>query len=501
MADAYERAIQEFERIDAKYRPGASPARSHVASRVARAPPAPIPTVLRKPPLDVGDAGGSSRAVLSALRALQDKIKRLEGERSRALDECKALRGRLEEQEQRLRQQRELDLASTEARGTAKLAYERVLSEKDALERRAAELAEQKRSLAREVEALRDAASEADAARRSAEAEAAAGGGRLGAAEEELEALRAEVSALKEDLSAAQSGRAQAEAARCRLDDFCRGVLSINEALVRSLPSASAAEPPPRPRRKAALDTGAKRRTAKKGKGKPPARKRKAVPFLPAGGRRPSHNVLAAVSEAVSEAYLSDPTEALHKLHERLGISTVEADGTASAAAEAVKSLVDASARPRTPLRPPAPAFVASSLDLSTISPQEEEPRAASFSLGGAAGEHELLGVEAMLQEEHEALERRYKALLQAMRGGAAGAGAARSAEELADVIRSLARKQKELELLRRSVGASARSSPQRSSADISQRREAAREVVKALQEYREGNHGAAHPSRSPPQY
>ena len=42
---------------------------------------------------------GSSKAVLAALRALQDKIRRLETERAQALDECNHLRNQIRSQE------------------------------------------------------------------------------------------------------------------------------------------------------------------------------------------------------------------------------------------------------------------------------------------------------------------------------------------------------------------------------------------------------------------
>ena len=93
------------------------------------------------------NASSSSKAVLAALRALQDKIRRLESERSQALDEATQLRHQLKNQEldaehTRQREQMSAQKSLQEVRG----AYDRLLSEKTDLEVRLNRLEERNKS-------------------------------------------------------------------------------------------------------------------------------------------------------------------------------------------------------------------------------------------------------------------------------------------------------------------------------------------------------------------
>ncbi|KAH8045737.1 hypothetical protein JL720_16579 [Aureococcus anophagefferens] len=74
---------------------------------------------------DAGEKTTSSRAVLAALRALQDKIARLEGERAEAVNSTKEMRHQLREMELKVESHR-LDGAE-ESR--LRSAYERLASE------------------------------------------------------------------------------------------------------------------------------------------------------------------------------------------------------------------------------------------------------------------------------------------------------------------------------------------------------------------------------------
>ena len=81
-------------------------------------------------------SASSSKAVLAALRALQDKIRRLETERASALDEAAQLRSQLKTQEIESEHNKEKDiLHSQKSLQEARIAYERVISEKDELEK------------------------------------------------------------------------------------------------------------------------------------------------------------------------------------------------------------------------------------------------------------------------------------------------------------------------------------------------------------------------------
>lgn len=79
----------------------------------------------------------SSKAVLAALRALQDKIRRLETEKSQALDDAASLRTQLKSLEIDQEHSRERDaLHNQKLLQDARMAYEKVLSEKTDLENR-----------------------------------------------------------------------------------------------------------------------------------------------------------------------------------------------------------------------------------------------------------------------------------------------------------------------------------------------------------------------------
>jgi myosin heavy subunit len=79
----------------------------------------------------------SSKAVLAALRALQDKIRRLESEKAQALDDAAQLRTQLKSLEIENDHTRERDaLHSQKLLQDARMAYEKVLSEKTDMENR-----------------------------------------------------------------------------------------------------------------------------------------------------------------------------------------------------------------------------------------------------------------------------------------------------------------------------------------------------------------------------
>lgn len=81
-------------------------------------------------------SASSSKAVLAALRALQDKIRRLETERASALDEAAQLRSHLKTQEIEAEHSKEKGiLHSQKSLQEARMAYERVIAEKEDLEK------------------------------------------------------------------------------------------------------------------------------------------------------------------------------------------------------------------------------------------------------------------------------------------------------------------------------------------------------------------------------
>lgn len=88
----------------------------------------------------------SSKAVLAALRALQDKIRRLETERGQAIDETAQLRHQLKNQEIEAEHVKQRELLSTQKNlNEARHSYDRLLSEKTEIEIRVSKLEDRNR--------------------------------------------------------------------------------------------------------------------------------------------------------------------------------------------------------------------------------------------------------------------------------------------------------------------------------------------------------------------
>ena len=91
-------------------------------------------------------SGSSSKAVLAALRALQDKIRRLETERAQALDETVQLRYRIKNQEIESEHLKQKDgLLAQKSLHEIRSAHERMLTEKTETEIRLSKLEERYR--------------------------------------------------------------------------------------------------------------------------------------------------------------------------------------------------------------------------------------------------------------------------------------------------------------------------------------------------------------------
>lgn len=91
----------------------------------------------------VNASASSSKAVLAALRALQDKIRRLESERAQAIDDTAQLRHQIKNQEIESEHLKQRDnLAAQKSIHEVRSAYERILTEKTETEIRLAKLEE-----------------------------------------------------------------------------------------------------------------------------------------------------------------------------------------------------------------------------------------------------------------------------------------------------------------------------------------------------------------------
>ena len=101
-------------------------------------------------------SASSSKAVLAALRALQDKIRRLETERAQALDETVQLRHQMKNQEIESEHMKQRDnLASQKSLHEIRSAYERLLTEKTELEVRFSKVEDRSREEQQIAENLR----------------------------------------------------------------------------------------------------------------------------------------------------------------------------------------------------------------------------------------------------------------------------------------------------------------------------------------------------------
>lgn len=90
----------------------------------------------------------SSKAVLGALRALQDKIRRLEAEKTQILDETKQLRLQIQNQEIEFDHSKQKEKLSLQKNlHEIRASYDSVLSEKNELELRVAKLDERNKEL------------------------------------------------------------------------------------------------------------------------------------------------------------------------------------------------------------------------------------------------------------------------------------------------------------------------------------------------------------------
>ena len=100
---------------------------------------------------------GSSKAVLAALRALQDKIRRLEAERAQAVDECNHLRNQIRSQEVEAEHVKQRDtLNNQRSLLEAKSAYDRLTSEKASMQHQLTDLLEKNRDSDRLVNKMKD---------------------------------------------------------------------------------------------------------------------------------------------------------------------------------------------------------------------------------------------------------------------------------------------------------------------------------------------------------
>mmetsp|Transcript_38177 Transcript_38177/g.50296 ORF Transcript_38177/g.50296 Transcript_38177/m.50296 type:complete len:659 (-) Transcript_38177:43-2019(-) len=306
----------------------------------------------------------TSKAVLSALRALQDKIRRLEGERAKAIDECSRLQERLQQVEVESNHLRQVDAISAQEKASAaRLAYERLMAEKNQVDVRLAKAEEQKKALARDADAQRDRAHQAEVGHRTAESQVVSLETRVAELEaevrdfqrrekdlhgsmnrtqsqldREISSLRRQLQKQREELNSQLAMNQELQTSRQKMDRFLEGVLAINQALV-----TKAAAPAPKKKKKkgakgkAGMKKGPTIRSRRSSmnqnnsnvKDELALANRSSVPFLPTPNKN-SFNIIAAVSDALAKARQKDPGQVLEELYERVGYKALTGDESLS---------------------------------------------------------------------------------------------------------------------------------------------------------------------------
>jgi len=212
-------------------------------------------------PDNPGSSSSSSKAVLSALRTLQDKIRRLETDRARALEEAEALRHRLAGHEVESEQTHARDEAISQRNiQDARSAYDRLLAEKSDLEVRIARAEDRKTDVRRaadeidaQVHALRLEKEAALAAIQDSESQQRHLDLQLSNAhqrereiaqtlawetqrhESEMDALNTRLHGLQEQLLAAVRDKSAQDAKMAETDHLVGQLLAVNETLVSRL--------------------------------------------------------------------------------------------------------------------------------------------------------------------------------------------------------------------------------------------------------------------------
>lgn len=208
-----------------------------------------------------GSQATSSKAVLAALRTLQDKIRRLEAERVDALHEASELRQQLKNQEIESEQLRQRDNGVAQKNiADARMAYDRLVEAKTELDTRIARtddrnkeaqrLSEELTNKIRTIETDKQSAaikvSELEAARRNLETQiqhvqqkerdlAQTIAWETKRHEDEMSSINGNLHALQDDLTAACHEKNAHDAKLAELDMLVGQLLAVNEALVAQL--------------------------------------------------------------------------------------------------------------------------------------------------------------------------------------------------------------------------------------------------------------------------
>ena len=206
-------------------------------------------------------SASSSKAVLAALRALQEKIRRLEAEKTQALDECQSLRSQKKALEMDMEHERQREvLAQQKANQESRIGLDKLLNEKKELEHKLNVLEERKNTsqtkaeeLVLKTQALESEKTSAvlklqemEAMKQQIEKQFIAAQDRekqltkslaweTQKHADEVEIIQEKLNGVESELKRVKSDRGGNEKRLTELDHLVGQLLTINEALVRQL--------------------------------------------------------------------------------------------------------------------------------------------------------------------------------------------------------------------------------------------------------------------------
>jgi hypothetical protein len=225
---------------------------------------APNETMLAGQALGAVPGAHSSKAVLSALRALQEKIRRLESERGDLLDECVGLKSQLRQQQFKHEQESsKLRLDYENIERSSRSFYESTALEKNELTRLVVRHEEEKKALEKEAQYIKENAQCGEEERRESSTRVKVLEKRIAHLEQDLRdsAERANTTTLvhhrgKHDAESRvleleqqaeeintklvneRALRIDTELKKAKTEEFLRNILSINQGLVDKLSTA-----------------------------------------------------------------------------------------------------------------------------------------------------------------------------------------------------------------------------------------------------------------------
>ncbi|GAB5029554.1 Hypothetical protein NocV09_00101690 [Nannochloropsis oceanica] len=282
------------------------------------------------PPHQTPTVSKSSTAVLSALRALQDKIKRLEKERADAIWEVGMLRQQLEGVQRRAEVERREDvLELQEQYSHVQGAYERLLSDKEAMESKLVRSEERRAVLVQEAGRLRGQLLAEEESRRLAKVRVRGMGARISKMEHAVQnrGVKAEntIAELRETLEIETARRLELEERNEKFGEVLLSVLDMNQEIARYYPAhgTKSQGTATATTSSSCCDYAAAPRTAPKPRSIRTSSSNSGgtLPFLPASHHR-TYNLLATLSQAVRECKQREPKRVLDALYELVQLET-----------------------------------------------------------------------------------------------------------------------------------------------------------------------------------